>query len=186
MKKVIFLMFALTSLFSTSVQAQYDKLEREGYFKKENDLAYGSPNRYDNQYPQQSGDRRNITYSNTPNDRYFVPNEANHAHHECSFDNRTANQPALLLVRNFEVERLRKDGVEIEFELRGPDYVSYTTQWRGNTLYVFFDYPNNGRSQTSRRSEIEINLGRLRKDMNYDVIAIDATTNMTLGRYSIN
>ncbi len=193
MKKALILTTALIFVTFNSIFAQYDILVKQGFYTAENSTAYGSPNKYDNQYERRD-DRHsdNYNYSNNPN----TGRDQEHCHGEndCNkreprsnyyYNERTANRRSSLVINDFDVDRYRKNEVEIEFEVRGPKFLTYKTQWRGTTLFVYFDYTYN-RNDESKCSEVKIPIGRLSKNLAYNVVAIDLVSNNEIGRYTIN
>jgi hypothetical protein len=75
--------------------------------------------------------------------------------------------------------------VELEFCILGPLQISTHTQWQGTTLFVYLDYPYSRENQC-RHSNVEVDLGRLSKNMRYNVVVIDSNSQAQLGQYAIN
>jgi hypothetical protein len=192
MKKVIIILTALTFVTFNTIFAQYDILVKQGFYTADNSTAYGAPNKYDNQYERRD-DRNadNYNYSNNPNtgrdrEHYHSDNYNNREPRTNYYYNeRTANRRSSLVIQDFDVDRYRKNEVEIEFEVRGPKFLTYKTQWRGTTLFVYFDYAYN-RNDENKCNEVKIPIGRLSRNVAYNVVAIDLVSNNEIGRYSID
>ncbi len=191
MKKLI-LSFAIVTFSFFAAQAQYDILLKQGVYNNtgstatsSSDYAYGALNTYDHQY-----DRKNDNYySDTRNNNYPNDNRTNYNQNNFASDGRdfrnTGNKRNAIVIKDFEVERRRKDEVELKFCIRGPLSISTHTQWQGTTLFVYLDYPYN-REEQCRHSNVEVDLGRLSKNMRYNIVVIDANSQAQLGQYAIN
>jgi hypothetical protein len=192
MKKLI-LSFAIVTFSFFTALAQYDILLKQGVYNNTGststsggDYAYGSLNTYDHQY-----DRKNDNYysDNRANNNYTNDNRNNYNQNNFFNDGRdfrnTGNRRNAIVIKNFEVERRRKDQVELEFCILGPLQISTHTQWQGTTLFVYLDYPYNRENQR-RNSTVEVDLGRLSKNMRYNVVVVDSNSQAQLGQYAIN
>ena len=166
MKKLI-LSFAVIVFTFFSAQAQYDILLKQG--------AYN-----------------NIAQSSNSNYAYGANNAAqcnhNDNHNGNSYparDTRYTNKRAAIIVKEFEVERSRRNQLELDFKIKGPLSITTRTQWRGTTLFVYLDYPAD-RDEQYRTNCFEIELGRLSKDIRYNVVVVDGNSLVELGQYAIN
>lgn len=171
MKKLI-LSFAVIVFTFFSAQAQYDILLKQGVY---NDVAQSSNNNY--AYgANNSAHNHNTNYSHNDN------------HNTGSYptrDTRYTNKRAAIIVKEFEVERSRKNQLELGFKIKGPLSITTRTQWRGTTLFVYLDYPAD-RDEQYRTNCFEIELGRLSKDIRYNVVVVDGNSLVELGQYVIN
>ena len=190
--KKLFFSFAIFTFSFFTAQAQYDILLKQGVYNNTGatatsggDYAYGALNTYENQYNRKNDNYYNDTRSNTyANDTRANFNPNTFANDGRDFRN-TGNKRSAIVVKDFEVNRRRKDKVEIEFCVRGPLSISTHTQWQGTNLFVYLDYPYSRENQ-NRHSNVEIDLGRLSQNMQYNVIVIDANSQAQLGQYTIN
>ena len=167
MKKLI-LSFVVIVFTFFSAQAQYDILLKQGVY---NDVAQSSNNNYANAMQHSKG------YNNY--------NDNHNAYNYPARDARYTNKRAAIIVKEFEVERFWRNGCEIEFKIKGPLSITTRTQWRGTTVFVYLDYPAD-RDEQYRTNCFEIELGRLSKDIRYNVVVIDGNSLVELGQYAIN
>lgn len=198
MKKLI-LSFAIITFTFFNAKAQYDILLKQGVYDNKgntatsgSDYAYGAANTYDNQYNRVNDRTYNYAdnrINNVPQDRLYFDNRANNNQINYGYNDRdsrnTSNKLASIVIKDFEVERCRRDEVELNFRVKGPSMITTSTQWQGSTLFIYLDYPYN-RSEQYCTNKFEINLGRLSKNVRYNVIVLDANSKMELGQYSIN
>ena len=168
MKKLI-LSFAVIVFTFFSAQAQYDILLKQGAY---NDVVKSANN----------------DYANTPqynNNGYNNYHDYHNAYNYPARDTRYTNKRAAIIVKEFEVERFWRNGCEIEFKIKGPSSITTRTQWRGTTVFVYLDYPAN-RDEQYCTNRFEIELGRLSKEIRYNVVVIDGNSLVELGQYAIN
>jgi hypothetical protein len=176
MKKLV-MFFAFFIALQFAANAQYDILEKQGYYNNGSEYAYGARNTQDNQYSRRDDDR------DRQRDGYYRDRDRHNCYKEDYYDN--DNRRSNIVVKKFAVERYRKDRVEVEICVSGPSFVDATTRWRGNTLFIYMNYPYS-RTPNIRRSTHKIDVGRLNKSMRYDVVIIDTNTGIELGQYAIN
>ena len=198
MKKLILFFATITFTFFTA-QAQYDILLKQGVYDNVgntatsgSDYAYGAANTYDHQYDRKNDRLYNYAdyrVTNAPQDRAYTDNRPYNSQANYDYNNRdnrnTNNKMASIVIKKFEVERFWRDEVELELCVKGPSMITTSTQWQGTTLFVYLDYPYS-RNEQYRTNKFEVHLGRLSKDIRYNVIVLDANNKIQLGQYAIN